>query len=269
MSTNGSRGMSNGARHGLGAVAGLALTPVIAGLLMFGIDRLYRSLQVFRADAPGRWIGVAAIVFAAVLLGLLMGSRLSPVASLIPGVIFIAAGLPWLLAAEWTYRTLRDLVPGRHYIMYANLGSLGLWVLLGCALLAASAPASRWRGAAAGPPPQPRFAAQPAGPWAPAHQVPGQGPGQGPGHVPPQRPAGPPPFDPNAQPYGPPAPTPAPGEAVPGQLGQPGPATPQPPSPARPPAPGDPAGPSGAQERAADDDDEPGEWTRMYGGRNS
>ncbi|SEG90851.1 hypothetical protein SAMN04489712_12757 [Thermomonospora echinospora] len=298
MSTSGSRGMSNGARHGLGAVVGLVLTPVIGWLLMFGVDRLYRSMRVFRAEGADRWLGVAALVLAAVLLGLLVGSRLSPLASLIPGVVLTAVGLPWLFAAEWSFRTLRDLLPGRYYILYANLGSLGLWILVGCVLLAASFPPSRWRGAAsAGPSRQSQYAPPPGGQWPPSsHQVPGQVPGQGPGDAPARQPsgvAGPPPFDPNARPYAPPPPWSAPGgEAVPGQPGQPGqpgPAVPQPPSPGSsaqhgspPQGPGTPpqefggppqaAGPSpqgqGPGRPQEGDGDEPGEWTRMYGGKD-
>lgn len=269
-STSGSRGMSNGARHGLGAVVGLVLTPVIGALLVLGTDRLLRVWRLYRVETSDRWVAAALLALAAVLLGLLMGSRMSPLASLVPGAIFTLVNLPWLVAPRWAFRNVPDALPGPYDGAFVNLCSLGILGILGGALLVASIPPSRWRGpAAAGSRPQPQYAPPPGGQWPPpspqapqapqihqAHQVPGQGPAGA---------AGPPPFDPNVHPYGPPPPHSAPGEAVPGQFGQPGPAVPQQPSPAAPAPHGSPP-PSGPR---GDDDDEPGEWTRMYGGKGS
>jgi hypothetical protein len=268
MSTSRSKGMSSGARHGLGAVIGLVLTPVIGWLLMFGMDRWTGATRMLERAESDRWVGMAVIVLAAVLLGVLMGSRLSPLASLVPGVLLTLAGLPWLIREGWSVRVQREILPERTYMLYAAVGSLGIWIFIGCMLLAASVPPSRWRAAAAGSPRQPQHAPQPGGQWPPPHQVPDQGPAQ-----PPAGAAGPPPFDPNARPYSPPSPRPALGEPVPGQIGQPGPAAPQQPSPASPAQAGPPAqGPGGSPGAAGsygDDDDEPGEWTRMYGGKGS
>src|SRR5690606_41753757 len=69
--------MSNGARHGLGVLFGLIVTPVIAACMMYGTEKIGRSVRTLAFDGGDRWVGAAALLFAAVLLGLAAGSRRS------------------------------------------------------------------------------------------------------------------------------------------------------------------------------------------------
>ena len=102
--------MSNGARHGLGVVIGLVLTPIIAACLLYAESRLRVVMALgfarFR-DYHGEhlWIGAGVLLLVAILLGLLTGSRLSPVASLIPGVAFTIVGIIWFVSPPGRCRT--------------------------------------------------------------------------------------------------------------------------------------------------------------------
>jgi hypothetical protein len=194
--------MSSGARHGIGVVVGLIATPLIAGFLTYGVNRATVTVRVYAFDAPWsqRLIVAGALLVAAVALGLVAGSRLSPLASLIPGVAFTGLGLMWFLAPGFALRnTGRDFLTDDLFLGYTYLSPAGIWLLLGVALVTASLSPSRWRGAGASPAPSP-YGMQ-AGPM-------------GPGGAPPQ-------------PYGPPVgqyqPAPSPYA--------PGPASPHPPAP--------------------------------------
>ncbi|REE98369.1 hypothetical protein [Thermomonospora umbrina] len=250
-----SGGMSNGARHALGGVVGLILTPVIGGLLVFGVERLSRV--VIRAEFSDRWIAAAALTAAAIAVGALAGSRVSPLGSAIPGALLALVNLPWLLSPRWSFENLAhrggDL--GRGYEIASAYGLLGI---VGVALLVASLPPSRWRSTApSGAPPRPPYAPPPPPPHAPQNAPGGQwGSHQPPGRQPGGSPA-PPPYDPGPPPPG--AGRPPQGEAVPGQIG--GPPAPGP-GPQQPHGPGHGSGPG----TGGPDDEEPGEWTRMYGG---
>src|SRR3954454_5488929 len=96
--------MPNGARHTMGAIAGLISTPVLAVALMFGTERLTRAFQTFLLDESGQWPAGAAMLVAGILMGVLVGSRISPLASLVPGVVFTAVGLLWLVAPRFALR---------------------------------------------------------------------------------------------------------------------------------------------------------------------
>ncbi|MEO3869864.1 hypothetical protein ABGB18_13635 [Nonomuraea sp. B12E4] len=97
---------------------------------------------------------IAAVAGTALLIGVLAGSRMSPFASLLPGLAFTALGVaelarPALGGGEWLWY---DLVPSEYLAGYSAL--LHTWSLvIGCLLLAASVFPSRWRGARPGPPP--------------------------------------------------------------------------------------------------------------------
>ncbi|MEW2358554.1 hypothetical protein [Spirillospora sp. NPDC029432] len=267
--------MSGGARHGIGVVVGLVATPIIAVCLMYGTDRTVRSARLL-IELPWsqRLPGAAALLVAAVLIGFLMGSRLSPVASAVPGVVFSVIGLLWVAAPRFSSRHLPDLMPGdlaRWFLVFSVYGG---FLLVGVALLAASAPPSRWRSAAgAGRGQAPRYAGPmgPGGQGAPPVGPPGGQPGQyapqahpqQPYGTPPPAPGAPPAADPNppAQPYG----TPPPADQ--GPFGAP---------PAAPPAAPEPGAPrygSGSDQPgqapaggSAPKREQPGEWTQMYGG---
>ncbi|MBA9007981.1 hypothetical protein [Thermomonospora cellulosilytica] len=249
MSTGGA-GMSNGARHGLGFLLGLVAAPVIFGLLLFGTERLIRANQQFQ-DGPERWIGAVFVLLAAAVVGLLIGSRVSPLASLVCGGILALVNLPWLQLSSDLAKQVFELVPNGYGNSFITLMTLGVSGMIGGALMIGSLPPSRWRAAtrrpAAGPQP-------PA--WTPP---PGAPAGQGAPPVPPVMhggaPGGPPPagvpVGPGAQPsFGPGAPY------VPPQPVDDAPPPPQ-------------YGPPASQPRQDQDDDEPGEWTRMYGGRSA
>ncbi|MFA1539664.1 hypothetical protein [Actinomadura monticuli] len=247
--------MSNGARHGLGVVAGVVLTPVVMLCLMYGAGklRIVYSFGIVRFQSyHGKelWIGLAVLAVAGVLLGLLAGSRLSPVASLVAGAFYAVIGLIWLMSPRWaiTHPDIDSLPRDLRY-GYTMLGPVGVFFVLGVLLLVASLAPSRWKArAAAGA--APRYAG------------------------PPPAPMGPPPMHGVGAPMGAPQPPQGPSWQGAPQYGAPG-APPAPP--ARPAASNPPPLPSAAPAPAAQeqpkpsgdggsDDDEPGEWTRMYGG---
>ncbi|NDU77519.1 hypothetical protein GWI34_33595 [Actinomadura sp. DSM 109109] len=235
--------MSNGARHGLGLVIGLVVTPVIALCLMYGTTRFTEYFRYFfTRGGEDRWLGAAVFLVAAVLVGLAAGSRVSPLASLVPGAVYTAIGLVWLASPRFAIEhSGRDLFGRRLYLGYTTLAPYGIFLLLGVALLVASLAPSRWKA---------RTAA-----------------GAAPRFGPPPAPVGPPPMHGGQAPMGAPQPPPAPGHGpsygAQQQYGR---------QPAANPPPLPPAAPAdeGRSERPAgnrpDDDEPPGEWTRMYGG---
>ncbi|MEU8804498.1 hypothetical protein [Spirillospora sp. NPDC048819] len=252
--------MSNGARHGLGALIGVVLTPVIAACLLYGAGELQRvarySLGSFRSyHGSDLWIGTGLMLVTAILVGLVVGTRVSPVASLIPGAVFAGIGVLWVVDPLWMLRnTSRDL-PDTLAHGYMMFGPYGLFLLLGGVLLVASVAPSRWKSRTAagaaprfgGPPPAPMGQPPMHGAQAPmgAHHAPQASPAPGQN----------PPWQGGAPQYGQP----------PAQLG----ASNPPPLPAAPPASPAPP-PAGDKPRSSSqsdpDDDNPGEWTQMYGG---
>ncbi|MFD0905500.1 hypothetical protein [Actinomadura sediminis] len=242
--------MSNGARHALGALIGVVLTPLIAAGLLYGTHQMHRSGQRVAAtfgDEAGseRWIGSALLLCTAVLLALAVAPRVSPLASLIPGVVLTGVGGVWVADPGWMLRQelVADLLPARLELAYIGIiGPYGIFLLLGLLLLVASVMPGRWTSTAArsrhaGPPPAPMGASGP--PPLPGTARPGAGP---------QPHAEPGPF---APPYSPP----------------PAPQGPQPQQPQQPQQqPG--AVPFGHGEERPDPSrgqGEGGEWTRMYG----
>ncbi|TMR89783.1 hypothetical protein [Nonomuraea basaltis] len=135
--------MRNGVRHLLGAGAGLLATPFIAVGLGYGFSERYRMLAQVTID----WIAMGAFAGALVVIGVLAGSRLSPLASLLPGLAFTGFALTGMvrLGMGGDHRLWYDLVPSEYLVSYATL--LHSWSLpAGCLLLAASVFPSRWRG---------------------------------------------------------------------------------------------------------------------------
>ncbi|TDD74082.1 hypothetical protein [Actinomadura rubrisoli] len=273
--------MSNGARHAIGVVIGLIVTPVIAVSLLFGIERMTRYFRYFMQGDSGRWGAAAALVFAAILIGVVAGSRLSPLASLVPGAFFSGVGLLWIAAPRWSLEHTSRKLPETLDRGYQLIGPYGVLLVLGVALLAASAAPSRWQARTAtgaapryGPPPAPM--GPPGGPMAGAPRPMGAPPA--PGHVPqgalgqePQWQQPPPQFGPPGGQFGQPG-APGPQAPPPGQYSPGAPPAPPAGSPAPPPPPA--AGSRGAEESkpkpssqsGSGDDDAPGEWTQMYGG---
>lgn len=135
--------MSNGSRHALGFVAGLLLPPLVLAALWYGAGTFGPALsRSFVIDLPG----AAALAGAAIGLAFLAGSRLSPVASLLGGLVLTALGLTPVAAATGAAIALpTDLLPDVMQQGYTTLTSSGLQALLGVLLLAVSTFPSRWR----------------------------------------------------------------------------------------------------------------------------
>ncbi|MEV0316582.1 hypothetical protein [Nonomuraea fuscirosea] len=169
--------MSNGTRHALGVVAGLLLPPLAAAGLWYGIGELSLQLaQTLRLS----WIALGVLVATGILLALLIGSRLSPVASLLGGLAFLAVGaLPFVELTTGARLLPSDLLPNPMRSGFQTLSYSGLHLVLGVALLVASVFPSRWRGRH-----RPEYPAQVGyeGAWEPA-----QSPAQSP-YLPPQPP---------------------------------------------------------------------------------
>ncbi|MBE1533762.1 hypothetical protein [Actinomadura algeriensis] len=238
--------MSNGARHAIGLVIGLVAAPLIAAGLLYGLYQMGRSAgrvaATFGGDAGSeRWIGAALLLGTAVLLALAVAPRVSPLASLIPGVLCTALGGVWIVDPGWVLRqdVLHDLLPEQLEMPYIGVaGPYGVFLLLGLLLLVASLMPGRWTGRAAAP--------QPMGP--PPAPMPG-----GPAGPPPQAPGRPEPFSPSFS-------------RPPAQSGPPQ-APPAPPAAERPDAPSSGAVPFGRESdpQRGSGQGEGGEWTRMYG----
>ncbi|MGP3933845.1 hypothetical protein [Nonomuraea sp. KM88] len=143
--------MSNGARHGLGVVAGLLLPPLIAVGLSFGVGDFATRLRVAYELS---WLGLVVIAVSAIALAFLVGSRLSPVASLLGGLMFTALGVLPLLEMFTRQRLLpSQWLPDTVGIGYQTLAYSCLLLFLGITTLVVSMFPSRWRAAHRPPPP--------------------------------------------------------------------------------------------------------------------
>jgi hypothetical protein len=136
--------MTNGARHALGVVAGLLLSPLIAAGLSYGVYQV----SYYRQNFSVSWVGLGILVVTGVLLALLVSSRLSPLASLIGGLLFTASGLIPTVET-WGIRALPDnLYSGELGGGFLTVAASGMLLVLGVLMLVASAFPSRWRGPA-------------------------------------------------------------------------------------------------------------------------
>ncbi|XRQ05720.1 hypothetical protein ACN3XK_55655 [Actinomadura welshii] len=156
-------------RHRTGAVIGALATPLIAGCFVYGAEKLRLSMARSISDIPAGdaagpdWAATAAVLVGAVAIGLVAGSRVSPLASLIPGAVIGAVGLLWVFAPAWMDGRAREMIESERLLFdYQSLAASGTVLIVGIALLAASAPPSRWRAARPAEP-----AAKPADPREP------------------------------------------------------------------------------------------------------
>jgi hypothetical protein len=134
--------MSNGARHALGVVAGLLLPPLIAAALWYGVGEFIVQAREFRIS----WVAVGAIVAAGVVLAFVAGSRLSPVASLLGGLLLTAVGVLPLVELTGTRLIPDNPLPPVLLEGYMTLAYSGTQLFVGVALLVASVFPARWRG---------------------------------------------------------------------------------------------------------------------------
>ncbi|MFI6599614.1 hypothetical protein ACIBHX_25460 [Nonomuraea sp. NPDC050536] len=171
--------MSNGVRHALGVVAGLLLTPLIVAGLTYGVGSA--STEMARTLRPP-WLGFGLLALTAIALAFLLGSRISPIASLISGLVFSALGITPLIEMTGVRILPDDLLSSMVGIGLQTLDYSGLMLVLGVTMLTVSAFPSRWRSS--------RPAVQPPVPYG----------GQSPYGGPPPYPPGPP-HQPHNQPH--------------------------------------------------------------------
>ncbi|KAB8193176.1 hypothetical protein FH608_023005 [Nonomuraea phyllanthi] len=126
-------------------VAGLLLPPLVAAGLWFGVGEIaLRSSAAFQIS----WLGLASVAASAIVLALLAGSRLSPIASLLGGLAFTALGVvPWI-EMQGTRLLPDHLLPGAMETGFRTVSYSGVLAFLGVALLVASLFPSRWRSSA-------------------------------------------------------------------------------------------------------------------------
>jgi hypothetical protein len=140
--------MSNGARHWWGALVGLILVPAIAAALTYGTWRTLSGGQQFGPTSTEYRIGLASLAITAVVLGVVVGSRLSPLASLIPGLVLTAIGAVWAASPTWAAEHTAGKLPDSLDKLdagYRSAGSTGLLLVIGVVLLVAALFPARWR----------------------------------------------------------------------------------------------------------------------------
>lgn len=152
--------MTRLSRHGLGALIGVIATLLIAFCLLYSAERVRMAIgagvmpEMARENGGEIWSALAVMLVGAVTAGLVAGSRLSPLASLIPGTVIGLTGLLWAVAPSWMFsQTVTSMrIPEDFHLSYLNLVASGTFLVVGIALVAASAPPSRWRPARAAEP---------------------------------------------------------------------------------------------------------------------
>lgn len=136
--------MSNGTRHALGFFVGIILTTALAALLLFGTYRLQHGLMM-DGQRQDRWIGAGVLAGAAVVFAVLAASRVSPLASLIGGLLFTAAGAAFIVSQKTTAHLINDFPFKAQRVTLNGLEDEGFVLFVGVGLLFASFFPSRWR----------------------------------------------------------------------------------------------------------------------------
>lgn len=136
--------MSNGARHGLGVLAGVVLTATLAGLLIYGSYKLQHDYAL-RLRKQDKWIGAALLAGAAIAFALLASSRISPVGALIGGLVLTAAGLLYFASAKTTADWVNKVPFKGQRTTIMSLEGSGMVLFVGVGLLVAALFPSRWR----------------------------------------------------------------------------------------------------------------------------
>ncbi|WP_433176036.1 hypothetical protein [Actinoallomurus sp. CA-150999] len=136
--------MSNGARHAWGLLLGLILTAALAGLLIFGTYRLQHGF-VMQGHTTDKWLGGGLLAGAAIVFALLMSSRLSPLGSLLGGLILTAAGVLFFISQKTTTDLINRFPLKGQRVTLAGLEEEGFILFVGVGLLFGSFFPSRWR----------------------------------------------------------------------------------------------------------------------------
>ncbi|MEJ2578745.1 MAG: hypothetical protein P8Z68_06550 [Kineosporiaceae bacterium] len=138
-------------RHLWGALYGILLAPVAVAGLAYGVAAATRG-SAGPSISTDDLVGIGVIAVGGLLLGIAVGSRISPLASLVPGLTLATLGALWVVAPAWSLKHLswpEGILDGsladRSSWGHAAMGASGALTLLGVLLLVASLPSSRWR----------------------------------------------------------------------------------------------------------------------------
>ncbi|RFU40554.1 hypothetical protein DZF91_16440 [Actinomadura logoneensis] len=138
-------------------LAGVLAIPALGALLIFGAHRINRQQSVIArtyrdGSVTDGLLVLGLLVATGLLVALLCGSRLSPLASLIAGAPLLGVGAFSAVRPVQALAKLDDLPGGKgQYGMDAAfLARSGIVLLVGAVLFLASFPPSRWRGRARG-----------------------------------------------------------------------------------------------------------------------
>ncbi|AUS80344.1 hypothetical protein C1701_20625 [Actinoalloteichus sp. AHMU CJ021] len=134
--------MRNSSRHITGAVLGVLLTPAIGWGLGWASGELVRAFRVFDVGVD-LLLPSLVIVAIGLAIAVLTSERVSPVAALVPGVAFLAAGLLFMVSTGTATRVMGWL--GSVSPALISLASFGLLLLLGTVLVASALMPGRWR----------------------------------------------------------------------------------------------------------------------------
>jgi hypothetical protein len=93
------------------------------------------------------WAALVILLAGAAVIGLAVFPRLSPLASLIPGVLLGALGVVWATDPTWAVEhSTKEFLPPDLRLGYMVLGANGIFLIIGVALTVASLSPRRWRG---------------------------------------------------------------------------------------------------------------------------
>jgi hypothetical protein len=113
-------------------------------LLIFGTYRLQHG-YVTQFHKQDKWIGGGLIAGAAIVFAILAASRLSPLASLIGGLVLTAAGVLFFVSQKTTADLINRFPFKEQRVTLAGLEEEGFILFAGVGLLFASFFPSRWR----------------------------------------------------------------------------------------------------------------------------
>lgn len=159
--------MPNPVRHLLGVLFGVILTAFAWLALGWATFRLHTEYAAhFGLPLTGTiLLAFLLVALVAAGLGLATAARfMSPIAALIPGVVFFVLSMTMLLLPGQT-EFLSDLDPMSAGAATFGLSSQGVYPLLGLLLIVSAVPPHRWRGRTPVRGPQPEGA--PAPPYDP------------------------------------------------------------------------------------------------------